>query len=124
MLEGGGFQAVVDDVNLIPSELRALLLQNGARTASGELHDPLPVVRLYTPDAQASWLLTELDPEDPDLAYGLCDLGLGTPKLDYVRLSQLVAIAGDAVACDAGFVPRQSLSAYLREAREAGAIQP
>lgn len=111
-------------MNLIPSELRARLLENGARSASDESHDPFPVVRLHTPDATASWLLTELDPDDPDLAYGLCDLGLGAPKLDHVRLSQLAALVGNAVVCDAEFVARQPLSAYVREARERGAIQP
>jgi hypothetical protein len=68
--------------------------------------------------------LTELDPEDPDLAYGLFDLGLGAPALDYVRLSDLLAVAGDAVQRDKEFVARKSLSAYLLEAREAGATQP
>jgi len=111
-------------VSLIPSQLRARLLANGARTASGEDHDPHPVVRLFTPDANASWLLTELDPDEDDLAYGLCDLGLGAPRLDYVRLSDLAKIAGDAVQRDADFVARQALSAYLREAQAAGAIQP
>src|SRR3546814_2434153 len=97
----------------------SLPLHNWARAASVKQHDPFPVVPLHTPDANASWLLTELDPDDPDLAYGLCDLGLGAPKLDYVRLSQLVEIAGDAVARDADFVARQAISAYLREAQSA-----
>jgi hypothetical protein len=36
-----------------------------------------PVVKLFTPDAQCTWLLTEID-EGTDLAFGLCDLGLAT----------------------------------------------
>jgi len=32
-----------------------------------------PVVKLFTPDAQCTWLLTELG--NDDIAYGLCDLG-------------------------------------------------
>jgi hypothetical protein len=36
-----------------------------------------PVVKLFTPDAQCTWLLTELGLDD--IAYGLCDLGMGTP---------------------------------------------
>jgi Protein of unknown function (DUF2958) len=31
-----------------------------------------PVVKLFTPDAQCTWLVTELDPDD-GLAFGLCD---------------------------------------------------
>ena len=42
-----------------------------------------PVVKLFTPDAQCTWLLTELDP-DGGLAFGLCDLGMGEPELGYV----------------------------------------
>jgi hypothetical protein len=111
-------------VNLIASQLRARLLANGARAANSEDHDSYPVVRLFVADGPASWLLTELDPDDPDLAYGLCDLGLGAPALDYVRLSDLVAVAGDQVRCDTNFVARHSLNAYLSEARQAGAIRP
>jgi hypothetical protein len=58
----------------------------GARGAKGEALDPRPVVKLFTPGAGAAWLLTELDPDDPDIAFGLCDLGLGFPELGSVRL--------------------------------------
>lgn len=51
----------------------------------------LPVVKLFTPDTDCTWLLSELDPTDPDLAFGLCDLSLGTPELSSVRLSELQA---------------------------------
>src|ERR1039457_3989924 len=47
-----------------------------------------PVVKLFTPDAQSTWLLTELDP-DGGLAFGLCDLGLGGRGLGYISLTQL-----------------------------------
>ena len=43
--------------------------------------DFLPVVKLFTPDAGCTWPLPELDPEDPDIAFGLCDLGIGCPEL-------------------------------------------
>lgn len=46
------------------------------------------MVKLSTPDAQATWLLTELNPTEPDIAFGLCDLGFGCPELGYVRLSK------------------------------------
>lgn len=62
---------------LITSEQRTLMLANGARSAAGEEIDPFPVVKLFTPDGGATWLLTELDPDDPDIAFGLCDLGMG-----------------------------------------------
>lgn len=111
-------------MELIPADLRAKLLANGALPGDIEDRDPFPVVRLFTPGGWASWLLTELNPDDPDLAYGLCDLGLGAPKLGHVRLSDLAEIAGDDLACDLGFAARQSLSAYLHEAKVAGTIVP
>jgi hypothetical protein len=47
---------------LITALQRAKLLANGLRSARGEVIDPRPVVKLFTPDANATWLLTELDP--------------------------------------------------------------
>ncbi len=38
-----------------------------------------PVVKLFTPDAQCTWLLTELGLDD--IAYRLCDLGMKTAGL-------------------------------------------
>ncbi|NDZ17197.1 DUF2958 domain-containing protein (plasmid) [Variovorax sp. WS11] len=49
-----------------------LLLANGLQSQSQEDFDPLPVLKLFTPDAGATWLLTEIDPEDHDMAFGLC----------------------------------------------------
>jgi Protein of unknown function (DUF2958) len=49
-----------------------------------------PVVKLFTADGNATWLLSELNP-DIDLAFGLCDLVLGEPELGYVSLVELAA---------------------------------
>ena len=35
-----------------------------------------------------TWHLTEYDPED-ELAFGLCDLGMGYPELGYVSLAEI-----------------------------------
>ena len=64
---------------LTPAQRRQLLANGTAQRAAtdqGNALDFYPVVKLFTPDANATWLLTELDPDDPDLAFGLCDLGL------------------------------------------------
>lgn len=55
----------------------------------GKNLDFRPVVRLFTPDAQATWLLTEIDPEAPMIAFGLCGLGMGYPELGYVSLEEI-----------------------------------
>lgn len=73
-------------MKLLTKELQRRLIQNGViRRKLGEEGeaDPdfYPVVKLFTPDAGCIWLLTELDPEEHDYAFGLCDLGLGFPEL-------------------------------------------
>lgn len=59
---------------LITAEQHAQLLAVGEARATGQSIDPMPVVRLFTPDAHATWLLAALDPTDGDTAYGLIDL--------------------------------------------------
>lgn len=56
--------------------------------------DPAPLVKLFTPDAGATWLLTEIDPGDHDHAFGLCDLGLVMPELGWVSLQELATVRG------------------------------
>ena len=79
---------------LITEEERKLLLAHGQARAAGRAIDPLPVVRLFTPDAHATWLLVSLDPADGDTAHGLIDLGIGMPELGEIKLSDLASIAG------------------------------
>ncbi|RMO08255.1 hypothetical protein ALQ47_02439 [Pseudomonas cichorii] len=42
---------------LITADERTSLLSNGQARAAGRDTDPLPVVRLFIPDAHATWLL-------------------------------------------------------------------
>lgn len=79
---------------LLTAALRRQLLLNGHKSRSQPDFDPVPVVKLFTPDGSATWLLTELNPDNPDLAFGLCDLGLGSPELGYVSLSEIASIRG------------------------------
>lgn len=108
---------------LLNDALRAQLLAN-ARIAAGNPHfDPPPVVRLFTPNAGATWLLTVLDGEG--LAFGLCDLGMGFPELGYVSLAELEAFRGRwgvSIERDLHFVADKPLSGYAREARLARRI--
>jgi hypothetical protein len=83
-------------------------------------------VKLFTPDAGATWLLTEIDPEDPDIAFGLCDLGMGFPELGNVSLSELAAIRGKLglpVERDLHFKAKKKLSEYADEARGLGCVR-
>jgi hypothetical protein len=111
--------------NLITDAQRAQLLANGRQSLADEGFDPLPVVKLFTPDAGATWLLTEIDPGDDERAFGLCDLGLGFPELGYVSLAELSTVRGRLglpVERDLHFTADKPISAYARETRMAGRI--
>ncbi len=110
---------------LITDEQRAQLLANGRQSLEQENFDPAPVVKLFTPDAGATWLLTEMDPDDHDHAFGLCDLGLGYPELGWVSLAEIATVRGRLglpIERDLHFAAQKRLSAYAREARLAGRI--
>lgn len=115
---------------LLTDAHRLQLLENGRRQlplrGTDDELDPHPVVKVFTPDAGATWLLTELDPDDEDLAFGLCDLGLGCPELGSVRISELERVRGRLglpVERDHHFRADKPLSAYAKEARNVGAIR-
>jgi hypothetical protein len=117
-------------MKLLTADIRKKLIRNGRLhqqlDEAGEPEpDFLPVVKLFTPDAGCTWLLTEIDPEDPDIAFGLCDLGLGYPELGSVSLSELEAVRGKLnlpVERDLYFTATKTLSAYADEARAHDAI--
>jgi len=81
-------------MDLITNEQRSELRANGRMRMHVEDFDPVPVVKLFTPDAACTWLLSELDPADEDCAFGLCDLGLGFPELGTVSLRELASVRG------------------------------
>jgi hypothetical protein len=107
--------------DLLSVEDRVRLLVN----ALADERDHEPVVKLFTPDGNATWLLAETDPDDAGRYYGLCDLGLGSPELGYVSLAELAAfrgLLGLPIERDLHFVADKPLSAYAEEARLKGRI--
>jgi hypothetical protein len=112
--------------NLIPNDVRAGLLANGALSATGADIDPIPLVKLFTPDANATWLLTEIDPEATDIAFGLFCLGLGSPELGSVSLSELASVFGPMglpVERDQHYRETRPVSAIARLARREGHVR-
>ena len=104
---------------------RRQLLLNGQRSAAGKDIDPLPVVKLFIPDGAATWLVAMLDRTEPTRAFGLCDLGLGSPELGTIDLNELARLRGYLklpVSRDIYFQPQKPLSAYAADARAAGRI--
>ena len=112
-------------MTLITKALTEQLLANSSaqRAAIDKGEDALdykPVVKLFTPDAQCTWLLTELDP-DGGLPFGLCDLGLGEPELGCVSQVALRSVRGKLglpIERARHFVANKPISAYADEARE------
>src|SRR3954454_2486721 len=111
--------------DLITPEQRARLLANGAEMERDEAFDPHPVVKLFTPDAAATWLLACIDPDYPDIAFCLADLGIGCPEMGSVSISDITGVRGGLglrVERALHFVAKKPLSEYARDARRAGAI--
>jgi hypothetical protein len=113
-------------VELLTQQQREQLLANGRTNASrARSEDFKPVVKLFCPWGGATWLLTELDPENPDIAFGLCDLGMGCPELGSVSLSELESVRGPGgltIERDDFFRATDPLSVYAREAQRHGRI--
>ena len=117
-------------MKLLTQKQFAQLLDNGRRQAAvkgtpDEL-DPLPVVKLFNPCGAATWLLTEIDPDDHSVAWGLCDLGMGCPEFGTVSLTELQAYRGRfglGIERDRHFAADKPISDYIEEANRLGRIR-
>jgi hypothetical protein len=119
---------------MILDSQRVQLLANGAanlarrldeNNVEGLTEDFKPVVKLFNPCGAATWLLTELD-EDGDTAYGLCDLGFGSPEFGYVSLEELASVTLPLqlyIERDIHFTAKKTLREYGAEARRLGRIE-
>lgn len=108
-------------MELLTPKLRDQLLANGRDPGS----DRFPVVKWFNPAGDGTWLIVDADPEDPDVHFGLVDLGIGTPELGTVRLSELQAFQGPlglGIERDIWFRPAHPISVYAEAARRAGRI--
>ena len=81
-----------------------------------------PVVKLFVcVGGNATWLLSELDPET-NIAYGLCDLGLGYPEMGYVSLTELEETLDWRLERDRHWTPTKTLTEYANDARAEGMV--
>ena len=115
--------------SLIPEFLRCELVHNWhisdvAPHAEIATPDHEPITRLFIPNGNAMWLLTELNP-DTNVAFGLVDLGLNSPEIGQVSLDELEALAateGFEIEVDLHFEAKHTLSQYAELAKAAGRI--
>lgn len=106
---------------LLSDDLRAKLEENGRRQhavkGTENKIDFAPVAKLFTPLGDATWLLTEIDPQDADKAFGLHNPGKGSAELCYVSLLELERrFAQSSVRRDKEFQTDKPLSDYVRKA--------
>jgi hypothetical protein len=64
-------------------------LVHNHETNEGGSKDYAPVIKLFTPMASCTWLISELDP-NTGMMFGLCDLGMGFPELGSVSLAEIL----------------------------------
>ena len=108
-------------MKLMTAAITKKLLKNGANRDK----DHAPVVKFFGGGA-CTWLISEMDPEEPDILFGLCDLGFGEPELGNVSLRDLQDIKfkpfGLGVERDMWFKADKPMSHYANKAREARRI--
>ena len=93
-------------MKLITDTQREQLLANGTNR---DRDHPL-AVKLFNPAGAGTWLVSKLDPEDPDIAFCLADLGC--PELGSVRISELESFRGPiglSIERDLHFNPSQPI---------------
>jgi hypothetical protein len=98
----------------LPDRIHKELIANSRYNASS-CRRLFPVVKLFSPDANAVWLFTKVLRNNFNVAYGLIDIGQGNPHLGYVDL-QLLSTArgrmGLPVERDLNFAPDYDLWVY------------
>lgn len=106
----------------------ALLFTKAERTKltrNADTQDPMckPVVKLFNPTGNGTWLISEL--HEDGTAFGLADLGMGSPEMGYIDMKELAAFRGRAglpIERDRWFSPTKSLVAYADDAAAAGRL--
>ena len=92
---------------------------------AGTAFDPKPVVKAFTPDAGATWLIAAAAP-DGRLAFGVADLGQGFVEVGDLDLHELAAVHGRLglpVEIDRWFRADKSLWSYQRQGNAKGRLE-
>jgi len=112
-------------MKLITQEQQNQMLKNGMQTKHDHIGNHWPVVKLFMPDGAATWLLSELNPEEPDIALAFVTLVWGFPNSVMCGFPILPVFRGTwglPVERDRHFKATKSLLEYSQEVHEAGMI--
>src|SRR5262245_929280 len=100
------------------------LAKNGAATRAAQdagkrEPDHKPVIKLF--GGQATWLMTESEPDDTDILFGLCNLVICYAELGCFRRIELEEIRfrpfGLGVERDKFFTAKYPISVYVKASR-------
>ena len=110
----------------LTKEQHDMLIQNGRHIETYGDDDVMPVTKLFSSDGNQTYLLFAVDDCDHDLAYALCDLGVGTPEIGTIRLSKVAngqTSFGLSVEFDPNWKPTMSMHEYIEKARKDGRLR-
>lgn len=99
------------------------LFHNSQPDQTGKDH--YPVTKLYLPRTGCTWLVTEIDLNDPGRILSLYDLRQGVITYDYMNLNNIMSlktIDGQSVTRDPYFTRKYNISVYLQAAFALGFI--
>lgn len=114
-------------MKLITEAMRAQLVKNFIDVENGlSPMDLLPVAKLFYPAGAATWLLAYTPPDEPEIAWGLADLGLGYPETGDIYLPELLEFRGRwglGIERDLHFQADMSIGQYLERAEACGILR-
>lgn len=102
---------------VIKQEIQNQLISNWHESRRNQDFDPTPALKLFLPWAPVTWLVTEMNPHDPDSLFGLAIFS-GEAELGGFNLAELLALEGPAdlrVEIDRYWRPRKTLNQYFDE---------
>lgn len=110
-------------MKLIPDDLMAKLRANGEfnehlRNSGKNELDYMPVVKLFNPCGAATWLLTEISPDDNDSGFATSAWASGTGLCQPQGNPERQGALGIGIERDESFRATKTLSAYADEARK------
>jgi hypothetical protein len=107
-----------------PEQLQGLA-ENAKILAADPGADLIPVARLFHSMCSWSWLLLARNPDEPQVAYGIADLGTGSVEIGLIDLEevrQIPSVIGTGVQVDRWWSPGARASGYLANAASTGRL--
>ena len=118
-----GTPLIPNDIAETPMENWREMKRHMAEVAAGKTDDDaepdhMPLVKLFMPTATGRWLISQLKPSDPNIAFGLADMGVGYLEIGYIHLPEIVSVKGPlglGVERDKFFTAEKTLSQYAEQ---------